>query len=78
MPSDPDIVCKNGAQLSRRYPPFSPAYRFGDGHASIRDHSFVVLATLNDLSYQERAMLAASVFPRNPISWTSTDLVLFA
>ena len=35
---------------------------------------FVVLATLNDLSYQERAMSAASVFPRYPISWTSTDL----
>ena len=34
---------------------------------------FVVLATLNDLSNQERAMSAASVFPRNPISWTSTD-----
>ena len=34
---------------------------------------FVVLATLNDLSYQERAMSAASVFPRYPISWTSMD-----
>lgn len=35
---------------------------------------FVMLATLNDLSYQERAMSAASVFPHYPISWTSTDL----
>ena len=26
-----------------------------------------MLATLNDLSYQERAMSAALVFPRNPI-----------
>ena len=34
----------------------------------------VILATLNDLSNQERAMSAASVFPRNPICWTSTDL----
>ena len=74
MPSDPDTVCKNGAQVSRRCLSFSPVYRFGDGHVSIPDHSFVVLATLNDLSYQERAMSAASVFPRYPISWTSTDL----
>ena len=35
---------------------------------------FVVLATLNDLSYQERAMSAASVFPAILFSWTSTDL----
>ena len=35
---------------------------------------FVMLATLNDLSYQERAMSAASVFPCYPISWMSTDL----
>ena len=34
----------------------------------------VILATLNDRSYQERAVPAASVFPRYPISWTSTDL----
>jgi len=35
----------------------------------------VILATLNDRSYQERAMSAASnIFPRYPISWTSTDL----
>ena len=34
----------------------------------------VILATLNDRSYQERAMSAASVFPCYPISWTSTDL----
>ena len=33
-----------------------------------------MLATLNDLSYQERAMSVASAFPRYPISWTSTDL----
>ena len=33
-----------------------------------------MLATLNDLSYQERAMSAALVFPRYPISWPSTDL----
>ena len=35
---------------------------------------FVTLATLNDLSYQERAMSTASVFTHYPISWTSTDL----
>ena len=63
MPSDPDTVCKNGAQVSRRCLSSSPVYRFGDGHVSIPDHSFVVLATLNDLSYQERAMSTASVFP---------------
>ena len=34
---------------------------------------FVMLATLNDLSYQERAMSATLVFPCYPISWTSTD-----
>ena len=35
----------------------------------------VILATLNDRSYQERAMSAASnFFPRYPISWTSMDL----
>ena len=76
MPSDPDTICRNGAQVSRRCLSFSLAYRFGDRHASIPDRSFylVVLATLNDLSYQKMAMSAASVFPRNPISWTSTDL----
>ena len=76
MPSDPDTVCKNGVQLSHRCLSFSLAYRFGDRRVSILDHPFhpVVLATLNDLSYQERAMSAASVFPRYPISWTSTDL----
>ena len=63
MPSDPDTVCKNGAQVSRRCLSFSPVYHFDDGHVSIPDHSFVVLATLNDLSYLERAMSAASVFP---------------
>ena len=42
MLSDPDTVCKNGAQVSRRYPPFSPAYRFGDGHASILNRSFIL------------------------------------
>ena len=71
MPSDPDTVCKNGAQVSRQSLSFSPAYRFGDGHASILNCSFI-LATLNDLSYLERAMSAASVFPRYPISWMST------
>ena len=74
MPSDPDTVCKNGAQVSRRCLSLSPVYRFGDGHISVLDHSFIVLTTLNDLSYQERAMSAASVFPCYPISWTSTDL----
>ena len=76
MPSDPDTVCKNSAQVSPRCLSFSPGYQFGDGHASIPDHSFVfvVLATLNDLSYQKMAMSAASVFPRNPISWTNTDI----
>ena len=76
--SDPDTVCKNGAQVSRRFLSFSPVYRFGDGHASIPDRSFyfVVLVTLNDLSYQQKAMPAASVFPYNPISWTSTDLFM--
>ena len=65
MPSDPDTVCKNGAQVSRRCLSFSPVYRFGDGYTSIPDRPFyfVMLATLNDLSYQERAMSAASVFP---------------
>ena len=63
MPSDPDTVCKNGAQVSRRCLSSSPVYHFGDGHVSIPDHSFVVLATHNDLSYQERAMSAALVFP---------------
>ena len=42
MPSDPDTVCKNGAQVSRRCLSFSPVYRFGDGHASIPDHSFIL------------------------------------
>ena len=74
MPSDPDTVCKNGAQVSHRCPSFSLVYHFGDRHVSIPDHFFVVLAALNDLSYQERAMSVASVFPRNPISWTSMDL----
>ena len=74
MPSDPDTVCKNGGQVSRRCLSSTPVYRFSDGHVSILDHSFVVLATLNDLSYQERAMLAASIFPRYPITWTITNL----
>ena len=39
MPSDPDTLCRNGAQVSRRYPPFSHAYRFGDVHASIPNRS---------------------------------------
>ena len=42
MPSDPDTVCKNGAQVSRRCLSFSPVYRFGDGHASILDRSFIL------------------------------------
>ena len=63
MPSDPDTVCKNGAQVSHGCLSFNPVYRFGDGHVSIPDHPFVVLATKNDLSYQERVMSAASVFP---------------
>ena len=42
MPSDPDTVCKNGAQVSRRCLSFSPVYRFGDGHASIPDRSFIL------------------------------------
>ena len=42
MPSDPDTVCKNGAQASRRCLSFSPVYRFGDGHASIPDRSFIL------------------------------------
>ena len=42
MPSDPDTVCKNGAQVSRRYLSFSPAYHFDDGHASIPNHSFLL------------------------------------
>ena len=73
MPSDLATVYKNGAQVSRRCLSFSPVYRFGDGHASIPDRSsFILLETLNDLSYQERAMSAASAFPCYPISWTST------
>ena len=73
MPSDPATIRGNGAQVSRRCLPFSPAYHFGDGHAPIPNPSFI-LATLNDLSYLERAMSAASVFPCYPISWTSMDL----
>ena len=42
MPSDPDTVCKNGAQVSHRCLSFSPAYRFGDGHASMPDRSFIL------------------------------------
>ena len=42
MSSDPDTVCKNGAQVSHRCLSFSPVYRFGDGHASIPDHSFLL------------------------------------
>ena len=78
MPSDPDTVCGNSVQVSRRCLSFSPVYHFSDGHVSIPYRSFVVLATLNDLSYQERAMSAALVFPRYPISWMSTDLFLSA
>ena len=68
MPSDPDTICKNGAQVSHRYLSFSPAYHFGDGQASVpnRPFYFVVLTTLNDLSHHERAMSADSVFPRYP------------
>jgi len=77
MPSDPDTVCKNGVQVSCRCLSFSPVYRFGDGHASIPDRPFyiVMLETLNNLSPQKRALLAALVFPRYPISWMSTDLI---
>ena len=42
MPSDPDTVFRNGAQVSHRYPSFSPAYCFGDAHASIPDHVFLL------------------------------------
>ena len=42
MPSDPDTICKNGAPASRRCLSFSPAYRFGDGHAPIPDRSFIL------------------------------------
>ena len=42
MPSDPDTVCKNGAQVSCRCLSFSPVYRFGDGHVSIPDRSFIL------------------------------------
>ena len=77
MPSDRHCLqkwCSGIAPMSF----FQSRYRFGDGHVSIPDHCFVVLATLNDLSYQERAMSAASVCPRNLNSWTSTDLFLSA
>ena len=42
MPSDPDTVCKSGAQVSRRCVSSSPVYHFGDGHASIPDRSFIL------------------------------------
>ena len=69
MPSDPDTVCKNGGQVSHRCLSFSPVYRFGDGHASIPDRSFifVVLATLNDLSYQKRGNVSSLSF--SPLSY---------
>ena len=42
MPSDPDTVCKNGAQVSCRCLSFSPTYHFGDGCASIPNRSFIL------------------------------------
>ena len=42
MPTDPDTVCKNGAQVSRRCLSFSPTYLFGDGHASVLNRSSIL------------------------------------
>ena len=42
MPSDLDTICKTDAQVSHRCLSFSPAYHFGDGHASIPDRSFIL------------------------------------
>ena len=42
MPSDPDTVCKNGSQVSCWCLSFSSVYRFGNGHASILDRSFIL------------------------------------
>ena len=42
MPSDPDTVYKNGAQVSRRCLSFSLAYRFGERNPSIPDCSFIL------------------------------------
>ena len=76
MPSDPDTVCKNGAQVSRRFLSFSPTSHFGDRHASILDRPFylVVLATLNGLSHHKKCNVSRLSFSCYPISWTSTDL----
>ena len=65
----PTLFAKMVLRYHAEFLPSAP-FRFGEGHA----FSFCHVATLNDLSYQERAMSAASVFPRYPISWTSMDL----
>ena len=65
MPSDPDTICKNGAQVPRRCPPFSPAYCFGDGHASIPNRSFILSCWQPSMISViiKRALSVASVFP---------------
>ena len=42
MPSDPDTICKNGAQVSRRIICFSPTFCFGGRHASTLDRAFLL------------------------------------
>ena len=71
----PTLFAKMVLRYRADFFPSAP-FCFGARHAYIPDRPFyfVMLATLNDLSYQERAMSAASVFPRYPISWMSTDL----
>ena len=69
MPSVPDNVCRNVAQVSHQYLSFTQTYCFGDRHASIRDRAFhlVVLATLTYIRYQKRATLADLALRRYPI-----------
>ena len=76
MPSDPDTVCKNGAQVSHRCLSFSPVYRFGDGHASILDRSFILSCwqPLMILVIKKGQCQQPQFFPAILISWTSTDI----
>ena len=66
---------EDGVEVSHQFLFFFPTYRFGGTHVSRPDHAFylVMLATLNDLGHQERAMPSDSVFPAILIPWTSTD-----
>ena len=75
MPSDPDTVFKNSAQVSHQYPSFSLAYRLSGRHASMSDRPFflVVLATLNDLSHHKKGNASQVSLPSYRIPWISTD-----